>query len=143
MNMNSSLNDVSPDLAGLFQALGQPARLQLIAALAGGEACVCHLEVLSGQRQAYISQQLGVLRRAGLVSQRREGKHIYYALASPRVIQIIRETASMTGLKIPTFPNALDLPVPGCTCPACQLLDEVGGAAPLSVKQKMKQGELA
>jgi DNA-binding transcriptional ArsR family regulator len=53
--------------ARLFRILSNPARLDLLACLRDGEACVCHLEAALGLRQAYISQQLAVLRQAGLV----------------------------------------------------------------------------
>ncbi len=117
--MYSSDPIYSPDLAGFFQALGQPARLQILTALGEGEACVCHLEALCGQRQSYISQQLGVLRRANLVNQRRDGKHVYYSLASDEITRIVQSAAALTGLAVPTVPASIALPVAGCTCPAC------------------------
>jgi len=51
----------------LFKALMQPARVAILVQLRDGEQCVCHLEAILGYRQAYLSQQLAVLRQVGLV----------------------------------------------------------------------------
>ena len=59
--MNEYMNEIT-----LLKALSHPARLAILEALRQGEACVCHLEALFGWRQAYLSQQLMVLRAAGL-----------------------------------------------------------------------------
>jgi DNA-binding transcriptional ArsR family regulator len=55
------------DAAVRFKALAHPVRLQILDMLRSGEVCVCHMEAVLGKRQAYISQQLMVLRDAGLV----------------------------------------------------------------------------
>ena len=74
---------------GLLKVLANPDRLVLLCRLAGGEACVSDLESSLDIRQPTLSQQLGVLREEGLVNTRREGKHIYYSIASPESIAII------------------------------------------------------
>lgn len=67
----------------IFRALGDPVRLELLAHIAArGPICVCHLEDALPYRQSRISQQLAVLRRAGLVSSRREGSWAYYTLTA-------------------------------------------------------------
>jgi ArsR family transcriptional regulator, arsenate/arsenite/antimonite-responsive transcriptional repressor len=64
----------------IFKALADPVRLELIAHIAAcGPICVCHLEEALPYRQPRISRHLGVLRRAGLVSSRREGNWVYYS----------------------------------------------------------------
>ena len=55
------------------------------------------LEGLLGQRQAAVSQQLARLRLEGLVSTRREGKAIFYALQDPRVMGLLRELPGSFG----------------------------------------------
>ena len=65
--------DALDDLAALFKVLMHPTRLAILGILRQGEECVCHMEATLGLRQAYISQQLSVLREAGLVSVRRDG----------------------------------------------------------------------
>lgn len=63
----------------VFQALADPVRLELIAHIAArGPICVCHLEEALVYRQPRISKHLAVLRRAGLVTSRREGTWVYY-----------------------------------------------------------------
>jgi len=65
----------------IFQALADPIRLELLAQIAArGPLCVCHLQEEVPYSQSRISKHLGTLRRAGLVSTRREGTWIYYAV---------------------------------------------------------------
>jgi ArsR family transcriptional regulator len=69
------------DYAARFKALADPARVALIARLAGGdEVCVCHLVEGSGLSQPTISHHLGILKRAGLVTSTRRGTWAYYKL---------------------------------------------------------------
>ncbi|MEZ5294162.1 MAG: metalloregulator ArsR/SmtB family transcription factor [Vicinamibacterales bacterium] len=73
-------------LAELFQALADPTRLRLLASLAsapGGELCVCHLHAGLGLSQPTVSRHLAYLRRAGLVSARRDGVWMHYRLVRP------------------------------------------------------------
>jgi ArsR family transcriptional regulator len=75
----------------IFRALGDPVRLELLAHIAAqGPICVCHLEDALPYRQSRISKHLGVLRRAGLVSSRREGSWAYYTLTA-EALDIARE----------------------------------------------------
>lgn len=60
-------------------------RLLLLCQLTEGERCVSDLEVVTGIAQPTLSQQLSVLRSEGLVSTRRDGKFVYYALQDQRV----------------------------------------------------------
>ena len=60
--------------ADLIKAMAHPTRLHLLDILAQGEACVCHLTTILGQRQPYVSQHLMVLREAGLVTDRKDGR---------------------------------------------------------------------
>ncbi|WP_296945630.1 metalloregulator ArsR/SmtB family transcription factor [uncultured Massilia sp.] len=66
----------------LLKALGNPDRLLLLCQLTQGEFRVGELESVLGIQQPTLSQQLGVLREEQLVETRREGKQIYYRLAS-------------------------------------------------------------
>ena len=81
MNMiNKSLPETQPfeAQAQLLKVLTHPARLAILNILRDGEHCVCHMEAYLGYRQAYISQQLAVLREAGLIQDRRDGWNIFY-----------------------------------------------------------------
>jgi ArsR family transcriptional regulator len=75
--------------AGFLKALSHEGRLMILCHLAGGEKSVTELEELLGQRQAAVSQQLARLRLEGLVSTRREGKAIYYAVQDARVLELL------------------------------------------------------
>jgi ArsR family transcriptional regulator len=63
-----------------FRALGDETRLRIVALLSHGELCVCHLQAALGLSQPNISRQLGVLRAAGIVEDRRDGNWVYYRL---------------------------------------------------------------
>ncbi|MFY1927644.1 ArsR/SmtB family transcription factor [Achromobacter dolens] len=63
--------------------------------LVQGERNVGELESLTGIRQPTLSQQLGVLRDEGLVSTRRQGKYVYYQLASFEVNQVMKTLSSL------------------------------------------------
>ena len=112
--MTNVLNDFSnaDALAQAFALLGQPARLLIVLAIGKERACVCHLEAVLGLRQAYISQQLMQLRAAGLVETKRVGRHIFYRLADPRWLGLIRQAAELKQVQLPQ----IALPeVDGCT----------------------------
>jgi ArsR family transcriptional regulator len=64
----------------LFKALGDETRLRIVALLAHGELCVCHLETALGLTQPTASRHLAVLRNAGIVDTRRDGSWVYYNL---------------------------------------------------------------
>ncbi|MBQ0744457.1 MAG: helix-turn-helix transcriptional regulator [Pseudomonas sp.] len=74
----------------LLKALGNRDRLMLLCYLAEGERNVGELESSLGILQPTLSQQLGVLRREGMVTTRREGKQIFYRIASEEALAIIQ-----------------------------------------------------
>ncbi|MCS0589667.1 ArsR/SmtB family transcription factor [Massilia norwichensis] len=74
----------------LLKVLGNPDRLMLLCQLTQGEFCVSELETLLGIQQPTLSQQLGVLREEKLVNTRREGKQIYYSLASKEASAVLQ-----------------------------------------------------
>lgn len=74
----------------LLKTLANEDRLMLLCQISRGEKCVSDLEQITGIRQPTLSQQLTVLREQGLVSTRREGKQIFYALASDEAIAVIQ-----------------------------------------------------
>ncbi|NTV64819.1 MAG: helix-turn-helix transcriptional regulator [Oscillochloris sp.] len=104
--------------ARLFKALMHPTRLQILDLLRGGEQCVCHLEAHLGQPQAYVSQQLAVLRKAGLVCDQRDGLNIYYGLARPEVLTLLDTARAIVGEPGAGPAEApVDCPCPRCTSP--------------------------
>ena len=67
----------------LFAALADPTRLRLLNLMAGREVCVCYFVEILRQSQPKISRHLAYLRRAGIVSARREGKWMHYRICTP------------------------------------------------------------
>ena len=75
---------------GLLKALANPDRLLLLCQLSHGEHCVSELEEVLGIQQPTLSQQLGVLREERLVITRREGKQIFYSIASKEALAVMQ-----------------------------------------------------
>jgi ArsR family transcriptional regulator len=76
--------------ASLFRALGDAPRLRLLSLLTQGERCVSSLVAALDENFSTVSQRLRVLRTEGLVIRRREGTHLYYALADRHVLDLLR-----------------------------------------------------
>lgn len=102
--------------AKLFKALMHPARLAILNVLRNGEACVCHMEAALGYRQAYLSQQLMVLREAGLVEDRRDGWNVYYQVSKSDVFAVIDAARSTLGESQLISSQSV---IPSCACPYC------------------------
>ncbi len=100
----------------LFKALMHPGRLAILDVLRAGEACVCHMEAALGFRQAYLSQQLMVLREAGLVDDQRDGWNVYYRVSKPEVFSVIDAARATLGDHKATAVPAI---IPYCACPHC------------------------
>jgi len=115
------MTNISPvqQVAALLQAIGQEARLQILLAIGEQDPCVCHLEATFGWRQAYLSQHLMALRKAGLVLASRQGRNIHYRLSNPGLLSIIRQAAEIQGLPLPVLS-----PSPTCDCPNCSTKKE-------------------
>lgn len=72
---------VTPSAAArLFAALSDPTRLRLLLALRDGELCACQLIALVGLAPSTVSKHLALLREAGLVAARKEGRWVHYRL---------------------------------------------------------------
>ncbi len=83
------LRDNADEAGQLLKALGNPDRLLLLCQLVAGEMNVGELEDRLKIVQPTLSQQLGVLRREGLVDTRRDGRQIYYSISSPQALAVI------------------------------------------------------
>lgn len=109
--------------ASYFKALAHPVRLQILAILRQGEACVCHLEALLQKRQAYISQQLMVLKEAGLLTERKDGLFVYYNLADPNLATILQSSLAFVQPQMEESVSLNMEKVMGngrCLCPNCR-----------------------
>ena len=78
------------EAVAMLKLLGNEDRLLLLCQLSMQERTVSELEQLTGITQPTLSQQLGVLRREGIVATRREGKFIWYQLADARALQLMQ-----------------------------------------------------
>jgi DNA-binding transcriptional ArsR family regulator len=88
----------------MLKAMSHESRLLLLCLLSERERTVGELETALSMRQSAVSQQLARLRLDGLVSARREGKAVYYSIASPdvrRVIDVVYDIFCGNGIKTP------------------------------------------
>lgn len=106
--------------ATIFKALMHPARLSILEILRSGEQCVCHLEAALDYRQAYISQHLMILRKAGLVEDRRDGARVFYRVTKPEVFHMVDEASEISGTR-PFVKRSGKLV--NCPCPKCTPVD--------------------
>jgi ArsR family transcriptional regulator len=100
-----------------------PVRLSILNLLRDGEQCVCHLIAVLGYRQAYISQQLSVLRDLGIVEIKREGVNIYYRIVLPQILAVMDLACEIAG-------NHVDLEIAKpalCNCPKCRCVNHNQG----------------
>ncbi len=79
------------DLSDLFKLFGDGTRIKILFALMESEMCVCAIAELLGMTQSAISHQLKNLKNANLITNRREGKTIYYRLADDHVRAIVAQ----------------------------------------------------
>jgi DNA-binding transcriptional ArsR family regulator len=119
MNILESHTSGTESLADLFQLIGQPIRIQILLAIGNSEACVCHLETVTGLRQSVISQHLMLLRKSGLVTPNRAGRNIFYCLAKPETVQMIKAAAEMLAIPAEDLARCTAGKIPGCPCPKC------------------------
>jgi len=81
--------------AALFHALSDEARVEIVARLLDGERCVCDLMDDVGAAQSRLSYHLKVLKEAGLVTDRREGRWSYYTLQREAIVEAEALLASL------------------------------------------------
>jgi len=108
--------------ARLLRAIAHPTRLRILEIISEEESCVCHITTILKRRQPYVSQQLMILREAGLVLDRKDGVMVYYRPADKRITEAIvrtRDILRATGDKV-DFPPVPKPPVSGCPCPECE-----------------------
>lgn len=101
--------------AQLFKMLTHPVRLAILNLLRDGEHCVCHMEAYLGYRQAYISQQIAVLREAKLIQDRRDGWNIFYRITDPRIFLALDTIKAMSGQENSQMKTDVVCPCPHCS----------------------------
>ena len=78
--------------AKFFRGLGDPTRLSILEILRDGEIITSEIVKRTGQSQSNISNHLSCLLDCGLVSNRREGKNIFYKLSNEKIIKLLEES---------------------------------------------------
>jgi len=119
MNLQKSPHN---KISELLASISNPTRVQILLAIGSGEACVCHLESMLELRQAYISQQLMLLRSKKIITSRREGKFIFYRLVNPEILDLIQLAGEVLGVSREAF---IIQDHSNCQCPKCNLDSEV------------------
>ena len=106
---------VDDDLIEALKALAHPLRWRILTTLATGERNVGELEQATGIGQPGLSQQLGVLRKAGLVTTRKEAKLVFYAIATKELAEVTAAlgTIAPAAAPVPSEPLSLRTPAPG------------------------------
>jgi ArsR family transcriptional regulator len=92
----TTAEDTRQGAAKLFHALSDPTRLEILERLRGGERCVCDLQGALDAAQSRLSFHLRTLRDAGLVSDRKEGRWVYYALRPEAIDEMARALGDLT-----------------------------------------------
>ncbi len=89
------MRDIPRLKSEFFKALSHPIRIRVLELLSDRERTVSALLEHVDVEQPYLSQQLGILRRGGFVVTRREGSNVVYALADPRVAELLALSRQM------------------------------------------------
>jgi DNA-binding transcriptional ArsR family regulator len=95
-----------------LKAIAHPLRFRILEVLAGGELSVGEIDQAADIGQPALSQQLGVLRKAGLVETRKEAKLVFYSLDQERMGAITAALGRISG-DAEEKPAALRTPAPG------------------------------
>jgi DNA-binding transcriptional ArsR family regulator len=86
--MADDLDRVFATVAGYFAVLADPTRLKIIHAVCAGEKTVSQIVLETGATQTNVSRHLGVLHRHGMLSRRKNGAQVYYAVADETLIHL-------------------------------------------------------
>ena len=78
--MTKAEQNRSQAIAAVFKALGHPSRVFIVETLRIADHCVCELSELIGVDMSTVSRHLSILKRAGIVTDRKEGTTVYYSL---------------------------------------------------------------
>jgi ArsR family transcriptional regulator len=114
--MDTNISTSEERVTQIFRLVGQPNRVRILLELGRDEACVCHLEAKLGLRQAAISQHLMALRDGGIITARRDGRFMFYQIADPALLELIRLAAQAAGVAVDELETGIENP---CNCPKC------------------------
>lgn len=108
-------SDTLMQLSVILKTISHPSRLAILLAIGEGESCVCHLEKVLCMSQSYISQQLMILRKVGIVCPRRDYRYVHYKLVDPALLDLIRGVAKLYGIALPVIQKPKK-----CNCSHCE-----------------------
>ena len=86
---SEAMRGAAQKAVGALKVLANRERLLLLCQIAKGRSCVSELEEALDIHQPTLSQQLGVLRRDGVVDTERDGKNIFYTVRDPRMVEML------------------------------------------------------
>jgi len=102
----------------LLREISAPARIKILLLIGRDEVCVCHLEANLGMKQAYLSQHLMALRKAGILIATRDGRFMHYRLANTEILDMINNAARILNLE--TQQGGTGFFNRDCSCPQCK-----------------------
>ena len=106
--------------ANLLKLMAHPIRLQILEALLQDSECVCHLSALLHKPQPYVSQQLAVLRNAGVIVDEKEGTNVFYGLTNGRAADQVAAILRAIDEEDLALEGRGHQYVAGCYCPKCE-----------------------
>ena len=105
------------ELSNRIKLLSHPERLRILDALRRDAECVCHLEALLGKPQPYVSQQLRILRDAGVISDEKQGQNVFYRLTDTALVTWLDAVLGEIDGQLPEMERHKK--VISCVCPKC------------------------
>ena len=117
-NMNLEI-DGYKTLGDYFKLVSHPVRLKILEILRKEPACVCHINAILDLRQAYVSQQLAVLREGGVIDHQKDGWNVFYSVTNPSIYEIIDIAWQVVDPEGKLQREALVVPE-DCDCPRCK-----------------------
>jgi ArsR family transcriptional regulator len=98
--LSSLVNGLDEEVLSLevkiFKALSDTNRLKIIKLLKEGELCACELTVALSNSQSTVSHHLSVLKNAGMIKERKEGKWSYFRLSDGAIIELLNQAQLLT-----------------------------------------------
>jgi ArsR family transcriptional regulator len=94
--------------ADILKAMAQPTRLKIIEFLRDGERCVCEIFPAIDEEQSNTSRHLNMMQSSGILSRRKEGVKIFYALKYPEVLEILDLASTILKKEIQGRSDLLD-----------------------------------
>jgi ArsR family transcriptional regulator len=98
-------------LAETFRVLGDPTRVRILDAIAGGELCVCDIASLIGISESAVSHQLRLLRGMRLVRARRAGRLVFYTVDDQHILELLKQVVTHVKEELPA--SSFQLPAKG------------------------------